>query len=167
MLKRLSQRQDLIRSSSRTSEFMKKLALVAAVLFPLIAQAQNYSIDWSKISGGGGTSSGGNYSLSGTIGQHDAGQMSGGNFTLDGGFWSLASVVQTPGSPLLTLTVSGNSYILSWPAASTGFRLEVNSNLGNTNSWGTVPQGQSTNSGVISVTVPASAGNNFFRLKNP
>ncbi len=146
---------------------MKTLLLAIAAMIPWVGVAQNYSIDWSKIAGGGGTSSGGSYSLSGTIGQHDAGKMSGGAYTLESGFWSLGSVVQTPGSPLLSLIFSGNSYILSWPATSTGFRLEFNSNLGNTNSWTTVPQGQSTNNGVISVTIPAAAENNFFRLKNP
>jgi hypothetical protein len=129
--------------------------------------AQNFSIDWYKISGGGGTSSGGNFSLSGTIGQTDAGSMTGGSYSLDGGFWSIANVVQTPGAPLLTISVSGNNYILSWPAASTGFHVEVNGNLGNSGGWSTVPQSASTNAATISVVVPATAGNSFFRLKYP
>ena len=56
------------------------LALVAATGFA------QYSIDWHTIDGGGGTSTNGQYSLTGTIGQPDAGTMSGGNFTLQGGF---------------------------------------------------------------------------------
>ena len=45
--------------------------------------AQSYSIDWFKVAGRGGASSGGSYSISGTIGQHDAGAaMTGGNYTL-------------------------------------------------------------------------------------
>ncbi|HYF15167.1 MAG TPA: hypothetical protein VD971_08875 [Phycisphaerales bacterium] len=52
------------------------------------AFAQPYAIDWYTIDGGGGTSSGGTFTLSGTIGQHDAGTvMTGGSFTLTGGFW--------------------------------------------------------------------------------
>ena len=51
------------------------------------ASAQ-FSIDWYTIDGGGGTSAGGAFQLSGTIGQHDTGVMSGGNFTLTGGYWS-------------------------------------------------------------------------------
>ena len=47
-----------------------------------------YEITWSTIDGGGGTSTGGNYTLSGTIGQPDAGMMSGGDYKLVGGFWS-------------------------------------------------------------------------------
>lgn len=46
------------------------------------------SIPWYTVDGGGGTSTGGVYSLSGTIGQPDAGVLSGGTFTLTGGFWA-------------------------------------------------------------------------------
>ena len=47
-----------------------------------------YDLSWSTIDGGGGTSTGGAYSVCGTIGQHDAGgPMIGGNFALTGGFW--------------------------------------------------------------------------------
>jgi hypothetical protein len=49
--------------------------------------AAQYSLDWFSLDGGGGTSTGGVYSVSGTIGQPEAGTMSGGNFTLTGGFW--------------------------------------------------------------------------------
>ena len=75
------------------------LAALALALSATTASAQNYSIDWYKIAGGGGTSSNGQFSVSGTIGQHDAGgPMTGGNFSLTGGFWSLLSVVQSVGS---------------------------------------------------------------------
>ncbi len=100
------------------------------------ARSQSYSIDWYKVSGGGGTSTGGVYSVSGTIGQPDAGSaMSGGEYSLTGGFWSLYAV-QTPGAPLLTITYSANQAIVSWPSPSTGFVLEQNSNLANVRSDG-------------------------------
>ena len=47
----------------------------------------DYSIDWYTIDGGGGTSTGGPYVLSGTVGQADAGRSSGGDYVLGGGFW--------------------------------------------------------------------------------
>ena len=78
--------------------------------------AQTHSIDWYEIAGGGSTSTGAVYSVSGTIGQPDAsGNMIGGNYTLTGGFWSLIAVVQTIGSPTLTITHVGNSVKVSWP----------------------------------------------------
>jgi len=51
--------------------------------------AQALDIKWSTIDGGGGTSVGGPFTLSGTIGQPDAGPtMQSGTFTLTGGFWA-------------------------------------------------------------------------------
>ena len=53
-------------------------------------------INWYTIDGGGGTSTGGTFSLSGTIGQPDAGgPMTGGTFSLTGGFWPGAVPLET------------------------------------------------------------------------
>jgi hypothetical protein len=51
--------------------------------------APSYSIDWSKIAGGGAQNlTGGTFSLSGTAGQWDTGAtMTGGTLSLTGGFW--------------------------------------------------------------------------------
>src|SRR2546423_7168453 len=93
-------------------------------------QAQNYSIDWFSMDGGGGTSTGGVYSVSGTIGQPDAGHMSGGNFTLEGGFWSIIAAVQTPGAPLLRVVRSStNTVVIAWPKPSPTFSLQQNSTI--------------------------------------
>jgi len=48
-----------------------------------------YDLTWNSIDGGGATfSTGGGYSLGGTIGQADAGASSGGAYSLNGGFWA-------------------------------------------------------------------------------
>lgn len=47
-----------------------------------ITSPTQYSIEWFTIDGGGGMSTGGGYSMSGTIGPPDAGRMSGGNYTI-------------------------------------------------------------------------------------
>lgn len=69
------------------------LVMVLAVSAPL--SAAEFDIDWFTIDGGGGTSAGGSFELSGTIGQWDAGSpampMTGGDFELVGGFWVIAS----------------------------------------------------------------------------
>ena len=131
------------------------------------ARAQNFSIDWSTIDGGGGTSTGGVYAVSGTIGQPDAGKMSGGNYSINGGFWGIIAAIQTPGAPILTITRSNMFAIVSWSDTGMAFRLENNNNLSLTNGWATASQTRSTNAGIISITAPASTGNNFYRLKNP
>jgi hypothetical protein len=56
----------------------------------VVAAVQAYQLDWWTVDSGGGISTSGNYILSGTIGQADAGSMSGGGYTLAGGFWSEA-----------------------------------------------------------------------------
>jgi hypothetical protein len=138
-----------------------------ALLLTLGARAQSYSIDWYKIAGGGGTSTNGQYSLSGTIGQHDAGvAMAGGNFSIQGGFWALYAV-QTPGAPKLFISALGGKAVLFWQAASSGYQLEANPDVASSGGWSTVAQTVTTLNGTNYVTNPISAGNSFFRLRKP
>ncbi len=141
------------------------LVICLVVFFCLRASAQSYAIDWSTIDGGGGTSTGGVYSVSGTIGQPDAGHMSGGNYSIDGGFWGIVAVVQSPDAPLLTVTQSGASTTVSWPSPSTGFVLQQNLNIANTNGWSNFAGTISSNVTTLSVTIAPASGNKFFRLK--
>ena len=147
---------------------MKKIiqCAVLSVLFST-AFAQPYSINWYKIAGGGGTSTGATYQITGTIGQPDAsGAMSGGSYSLTGGFWSLISVVQTLGAPPLTITHSGNNVTVSWPYPSTGWTLQQNPNLAVPGGW--TASGSICNDGVNNfITITSPAGNLFFRLQHP
>jgi hypothetical protein len=61
----------------------------SAGITPASAQSGGgYELTWNTIDGGGVMfSTGGVYSLGGTIGQADAGNLSGGSYTLNGGFW--------------------------------------------------------------------------------
>jgi hypothetical protein len=72
----------------------RKLLFISLLILVLSAAASvayarlaGYSLTWWTTDSGGGASSGGNYNLSGTIGQPDAGTLSGGNYRLEGGFW--------------------------------------------------------------------------------
>jgi len=148
---------------------MKKLIFIALSLWLLApaSRAQNYSIDWYKIAGGGGTSSGGPYSLSGTIGQPDAGgPMTGGNYSVTGGFWSLISLVQTPGLPNLTISYSGNTVIVSWPDTGT-YVLQQNGNLSSPAAWAASGLTVTTSNGTNSVSITLPSGSLFFRLAAP
>jgi len=68
------------------------LLAIVAILVIATGSRADYQIVWSTIDGGGGQSAGGQYVLTGTIGQPDAEYSSGGNYELLGGFW--------PGGPL-------------------------------------------------------------------
>ena len=155
---------------------MKTKDILVAVLFTMFtslvgsASAQSYSIDWHKIAGGGGTSSGGNFSVSGTIGQHDAtasSALTGGGYSLTGGFWSLYAV-QTPGAPWLKIYLSGAaSVVVAWPVpGSAGYVLQENLNLTTTN-WVNSSATISTSNNTNQITVSPPAGNKFFRLYHP
>jgi hypothetical protein len=131
------------------------------------ATAQNYSIDWFTIDGGGGTSAGGAYAVSGTIGQPDAGRLSGGSYSVEGGFWGIISAVQTPGAPLLTVRLTAtNTIAVSWPSASEGYSLYQNANL-NTTNWALVGTSPSNDGSTKTVIVSPIVGNRFYRLANP
>jgi hypothetical protein len=146
---------------------MKKLLFALELLLPAIGFAQQYSIDWYTIAGGGGASSNGQYVVSGTIGQPDPGTMNGGNYSLTGGFWSLLAVVQTPGAPLLTIHLTAtNSAVISWPVSSPEFNLQKNSALGTAN-WGGVTNVPTVVGGQNQVIIAPPAGNWFYRLKYP
>ncbi|MGP8199891.1 MAG: hypothetical protein ACLQU4_10355 [Limisphaerales bacterium] len=152
---------------------MKNWILLFGLLIPALSQAQSYSVDWYKVAGGGGSSSGTNggtvYSVNGTIGQQDASTaMTGGSYSLTGGFWSLISVVQTAGLPNLTITHSGNRVFVSWPDTGS-YTLQQNSNLAVSAGWATSGYTVTTNSptGTNSITITSPTGNLFFRLANP
>ena len=151
---------------------MKKPAQFVAVIMLLIAAAaysQSYSVDWYKIAAGGGTSTGGTYQVTGTIGQPDAGgAMSGGQYSLTGGFWSLINVVQMPGVPNLIIVPNGaNSVKILWPdPATNSFTLQQNANLAAAG-WMTSGYAVTNGFGTNFCTITPPAGKLFFRLSNP
>ena len=65
----------------------------AALLSTLLAAPAfaQLNISWWTVDGGGGTSSGGGLTVTGTIGQPDAGALSGGGLTIGGGCWPTGS----------------------------------------------------------------------------
>jgi hypothetical protein len=135
------------------------------LLFSPTVQAQSYSIDWFTIDGGGGTSTGGVYSVSGTIGQPDAGTLSGGSYALVGGFWGIVSAVQSPGAPLLSIERLGGTVRVFWPNPSVGFVLDQSLTV--TGAWSQVSFPYTTNTTDIGITVPSPVGNKFYRLRIP
>ena len=131
----------------------------------LPAWGQTYSIAWFKISGGGGTSTGGVYSVSGTIGQPDAGgPMTGGNYSITGGFWSLIAAVLTPGAPLLAITHSANTVTVSWQNVP-GWSLQQNPSVNSLAGW-SASSGVTITNGTNFLSVIAPTGSLFFRLRN-
>lgn len=92
------------------------------LLSPALAQrGGKYEISWSTIDGGGGQSSGGPYTLVGTIGQADAGWSSGGDYELLGGFW--------PGGPLCIVNFKGFArFAEQWLETGSGLAADLSGN---------------------------------------
>lgn len=145
---------------------IKRLVMCAVfgLGFTLPLPAQTYSIPWSTIDGGGGTSTGGVYSVSGTIGQPDASStpMTNGQYSLTGGFWALPTAVQITGAPTLSIVPAtpGNATI-SWTPNTPGFVLQQTSVLLPSN-WTNSPSG-ATNP----ITLSATNATKFYRLFKP
>ncbi|MEI6169138.1 MAG: hypothetical protein WCS52_18305 [bacterium] len=139
------------------------LLLVLALGFVGTVWSQAYSIDWHKIAGGGGTSTGGVFSVSGTIGQHDAsGALTNAPYSVTGGFWALPIAVQIADGPTLSIMPDVAGFAtLSWTPDTSGFVLQENVNLGTTN-WINSPSA-ATNP----VTLPANVPIRFYRLNKP
>jgi hypothetical protein len=155
-------------STTRTGRAFLPLAALLWSLAPAGALAQSSSIDWSKIAGGGGVSTNGQYALSGTIGQPDAGTMSGGNFSLQGGFWSVLAAVQTPGAPRLAVArTATNTVAVFWPNADPGWKLQWTAALAPPASWTELPPPYATNGSNCVFVGPPPVANRFYRLHKP
>jgi hypothetical protein len=151
------------RSISRALTSAATLLALGIALMAVGARAQGFAIDWSTLDGGGGTSTNGQYFLSGTIGQPDAGgPMTNEPYSLVGGFWALPIAVQMPGAPTLAIAPAApGQATISWSPATPGFVLQENLSLSSTN-WVNSPSG-ATNPIVVPATLPAK----FHRLHKP
>jgi hypothetical protein len=144
------------------------LSLNLAVLMLLLAlcgraHAQPYDLSWHTVDGGGGTSTGGVYSVSGTIGQPDAGAtMTNGQYSVTGGFWALPTAVQVEGAPTLTITPAApGQATISWTPNTPGFVLQETLKLSPAD-WINSVSG-ATNPIVVPATLPTK----FYRLFKP
>jgi hypothetical protein len=82
-----------MKSMNQNTLFSKSVVVLSVVYLLITLPALgDYNLSWYTIDGGGRTSSGGQYVLTGTIGQPDAGYSAGGSYEFWGGFW--------PGGPL-------------------------------------------------------------------
>jgi hypothetical protein len=141
---------------------MKAIGITFVLMTVCLAAAEPYSIDWSTVDGGGGTSTGGVYVVSGTIGQPDAGKMQGGQYTIEGGFWAAAQAVQTPGAPFLSIQASGaGQATISWTPSTPGYSLQESHSL--------APEGwtNSVSGSTNPIVVPATLPMKYYRLKKP
>ena len=150
----------------------RRILLIALLLLPWTGLTQSdFVIDWFGIASGGGNSGGGDFELAATVGQPAVGDLLGGDFNLTGGFWSIATIVETPVAISVSVSLSAGRAIISWPeSGSEGFDLEEAGALAATpigTVWTRVNATAELNNGVKSVRVPLTGGNRFYRLHKP
>lgn len=128
--------------------------------------AQGLSIDSHSIGGGGGLSSGGAFTLNGTISQVESGAaVAGGHFAIQSGFWNVVTLLPIPGGPTLTIQRVGTSVMLSWDSA-TGWSLQQNSQLSESG-WSAFTGLISDDGTTKTATYPLSSRVEFFQLFHP
>jgi hypothetical protein len=81
----------MMKKQTKFGTFRSIWILLLVILTATVASGQ-YELSWYTIDGGGGQSSGGDFSVTATIAQPDAAWSTGGEYELLGGFW--------PGGPL-------------------------------------------------------------------
>ncbi len=75
--------------------------------------------------------------------------------------------MQTPGAPLLSVERVGSAIRVYWPTNATGFLLEETGSLSGTIQWATVQTSATVVNNENVVTVSASSGFHFYRLRKP
>ena len=149
---------------------MNRLGLLAAGLFfvALCAGAQT-NVGWQTMDGGGGTSTGGMYTLEGTIGQPDGSEaVQGGAFAVQSGFWALVELVQTEGAPTLRIAgISSVAVTLAWPVAGAeGYQLQRSSRLDEPD-WTTVSGTPTVVGDENQMTTGPVVVKHYYRLQKP
>ena len=125
------------------------------------AIGQAYSIESYVIAGGVGSSSGGGFSLSGTVAEPSAGSvLTGGAYTLRGGFWPGIILSAEGEIPQLFIQLSGESVTLSWTPATAGFVLEQSGDV-LSDAW--LPAPTPSSSGASPAFSPARCGGTTAR----
>jgi hypothetical protein len=145
--------------------YMFALMLPATALSLHAQSGGPFELRWSTVDGGGGTSSNQQFTVTGTIGQLDAGRLAGGSFALEGGFWGGVSLLQTPRAPHLKIKfIVDRLAVISWPMSAMGFVLEESSAAGD-GVWNATPQSIVDTATEHTVSVSAAGIFKYYRLK--
>jgi hypothetical protein len=123
-----------------------------------------YSLTWSTIDGGGGTSSSASFSVTTTFGQPDVGTVSGNLHLIDLGFWSIFSSLQIPGGPTVEIELVADTITILWPIFESGFFVETTADLNQPAGWMQIAPPYQTNSTHNFYVVPIPEGDNYYRI---
>ncbi len=142
--------------------------LAGFVVTPARLFGADFAVDQGVMSSGGGTSTNAVFSITGTLGQPDAGaRLMGGVFAVEGGFWGAVTLLQTPGVPPLSLQLlkASSTLFFSWPVTGETYVLESSPVVGPAAAW--IPVSASVQPGAQYrfVLLPQQPGQRYFRLR--
>ena len=125
-----------------------------------------FVVDWHTADGGGGTSTGGAFSVTGTAGQPDAGDRhAGGAIWLRGGFWAFDEEGALPPALAILLTAADAVQVL-WPSPSAGFVLQQTTNL-LLEAWAAPSESMQDDGTNRYILVDPPAPQRYYRLLKP
>jgi len=111
-----------------TGMFPSAVWVLLLVILAASAASAQYKLSWYTIDGGGGQSSGGDFTLTGTIGQPDAAWSRGGAYELLGGFW--------PGGPFCVVDFNHFArFAEHWRETGTGLPADLYEDEHNIVNW--------------------------------
>lgn len=150
---------------NRSPQLLLKASLPA--LLATAVQAQ-FTIESRVTPGGGGSSTGTRFSVTGSIGQHDASNaLQGPAYAVGGGFWH--AVVPTPGAPDLEVRRHPFTGVVrvSWRDPEGKYELEQSSgpNALAAGSWSTIAGPYPVAGAVFIHEIATPTGSSFFRLR--
>lgn len=127
-------------------------------------RAADFTLDWTTLDGGGEQlSAGGEFTLSVTVGQPDAGPSGAGGFSLQSGFW--AGITDEPGwtIPVLRIGWIAQQPAVIWPADATNWTLQATAALAPAG-WSDVGAVPIATGGEFMVSIDSSEPRMKYRL---
>jgi len=124
-----------------------------------------YNPGWSSIDAGAGISSGGEFTLRGTVGQPDTDRLTGGSYTLAGGFWGqpvpIGAVISPPDAPPPRNYYIIRQVTLTWTPVSsaTAYQVQVSRNTAFTS---VVYTSLELSPDTVFHTIPQALDNNIY-----
>lgn len=126
--------------------------------------AQSFAVHTISLTGGGGTSHGGGFGISGSVGELPALPLTGPTFSVSPGYWNVVAAPNSPEPPMLALELNPDgSVTLSWPATAAGFVLQQSTDL-IPGSWVSSPAPVSDDGVTRSVRISTLGNRLFLRL---
>ncbi len=132
---------------------MKTKILVSLILaWAAVVPAATYTSQWSGFNSGLAQTQAGAVTHAGVLGG-----------------WAapfLPVATPTPGLPILTIELVGNSVRVAWPTTAIGFELEEKPGL-NGGAWSTIAGPYQTDGSEYFILAPLAPDNRFYRLRLP